>query len=106
MPKYWEKLIFSVGSFPEVGQKQEREREREREERKTVSVNNDQPCVAHTSHLDHQSIPLYPLVSVESPLVLNVMHAICTCRVTDYVIMTYSTWSTAIKEFVEECVQM
>ena len=31
MPKYWGKQIFSLGSFPEVGQKQKRERERERE---------------------------------------------------------------------------
>ena len=38
MPKYWGKQIFSLGRFPEVGQKQktEREKEREREERKLV----------------------------------------------------------------------
>ena len=30
MPKYWGKQIFSLGSFPEVGQKQKTERERER----------------------------------------------------------------------------
>ena len=27
MPKYWEKQIFSLESFPEVGQKQKTERE-------------------------------------------------------------------------------
>ena len=26
MPNYWEKQIFSLGSFPEVGQKKERKR--------------------------------------------------------------------------------
>ena len=30
MPKYWGKQIFSLGRFPEVGQKQKTEKERER----------------------------------------------------------------------------
>ena len=28
MPKYWGKQIFSLGSFPEVGQKQKTEKEK------------------------------------------------------------------------------
>ena len=35
MPKYWGKQIFSLGSFPEVGQKQKMEK-KEKEERKLV----------------------------------------------------------------------
>ena len=31
MPKYWGKQIFSLGSFPKVGQKQKTEKEREKE---------------------------------------------------------------------------
>ena len=31
MPKYWVKQIFSLGSFPKVGQKQKTEKERERD---------------------------------------------------------------------------
>ena len=34
MPKYWGKLIFAHGRFPEVGQKQKMEKEREKRERK------------------------------------------------------------------------
>ena len=51
MPKYWGKQIFSLGRFPEVGQKQKTEK---REERPKVSNNNGQlriatpPRVAHT----------------------------------------------------------
>ena len=30
MPKYWGKQIFSLGSFPKVGQKQKTEKEREK----------------------------------------------------------------------------
>ena len=37
MPKYWGKQIFSLGSFPKVGQKQKTEKkEREKEERMLV----------------------------------------------------------------------
>ena len=35
MPKYWGKQIFSLGSFPELGQKTEKEK-RKREEQKLV----------------------------------------------------------------------
>ena len=35
MPKYWEKQIFTHGSFPEVGQKQKIEKKRKEEKRKT-----------------------------------------------------------------------
>ena len=31
MPKYWGKQIFSLGSFPKVGQKQKTESKREKE---------------------------------------------------------------------------
>ena len=31
MPKYWGKQIFSLGSFPEAGQKQKTEKKEERE---------------------------------------------------------------------------
>ena len=31
MPKYWWKQIFSLGSFPEVGQKQKTEKEKKSE---------------------------------------------------------------------------
>ena len=30
MPKYWGKQIFSIGRFPDVGQKQKTEKEREK----------------------------------------------------------------------------
>ena len=33
MPKYWWKQIFSLGRFPEVGQKQKTEREKREKER-------------------------------------------------------------------------
>ena len=52
MPKFWGKLIFSLGRFPEVGLKQKTEK-REKERAK-VGTNNDQlrnatpPRVAHT----------------------------------------------------------
>ena len=36
MPKYWVKKNFSLGSFPEVGQKQETEGKKEKNDRKLV----------------------------------------------------------------------
>ena len=36
MPKYWGKQIFSLGRFPEVGQRQKSEKEKKREEQKLV----------------------------------------------------------------------
>ena len=45
MPKYWEKQIFTHGSFPEVGQKQKterKEREKREEERLNDGDNNGQ----------------------------------------------------------------
>ena len=33
MPKYWGKQIFSLGSFPEVGQKQKTEKKEERKKK-------------------------------------------------------------------------
>ena len=41
MPKYWEKQIFTHGSFPEVGQKQETEKEKEIEEKKLNNGDNN-----------------------------------------------------------------
>ena len=49
MLKYWGKQIFSLGSFPEVGQKQKTEKkEEEEEERLKVGKNNDQLRIANT----------------------------------------------------------
>ena len=38
MPKYWGKRIFSLGSFPEVGQKQKMEEKKERRNKERESV--------------------------------------------------------------------
>ena len=46
MTKYWGKQIFSLGSFPEVGQKQKTEKKRERLK---VGNNNGQLCIANTT---------------------------------------------------------
>ena len=43
MPKYWGKQIFSLGSFPEVGQKQKTEKK----ERLKVGNNNGRLCIAN-----------------------------------------------------------
>ena len=45
MPKYCGKQIFSLGSFPEVGQKQKTEK-KEKEERPKVDNNNGQLRIA------------------------------------------------------------
>ena len=47
MPKYWGKQIFSLGSFPEVGQKQKTEK-REKERLK-VGNNNGQLRIANAT---------------------------------------------------------
>ena len=44
MPKYWGKQIFSLGSFPEVGQKQMTERRRAK-----VGNNNGQLRIANAT---------------------------------------------------------
>ena len=41
MPKYWGKQIFSLGSFPQVGQKQKTEKKREREKKKMNDGDNN-----------------------------------------------------------------
>ena len=46
MPKYWGKQIFSLGSFPKVGQKQKTEREKERPK---VGNNNGQLRIANAT---------------------------------------------------------
>ena len=45
MPKYWGKQIFSLGKFPEVGQKQKTEKR----ERPKVGNNNGQLCTANAT---------------------------------------------------------
>ena len=40
MPKYWEKQIFSLRRFPEVGQKQKTEREKKKKKRKKERLND------------------------------------------------------------------
>ena len=63
MPKYWGKQIFSLGSFPEVGQKQKtekkkREREKDRKsERAKVGNNNGQLCIANTTSGGARKLP-------------------------------------------------
>ena len=47
MPKYWGKQIFSLGSFPEVGQKQKIEK-KEEEEKLNDGDNNGQAM--HGTH--------------------------------------------------------
>ena len=37
MPKYWGKPIFSLGSFPEVGQKQKTEREKTKKRKLVIT---------------------------------------------------------------------
>ena len=48
MPNYWGKQIFSLGSFPEVGQKQKTERKRKRE-RLNDGNNNGQLRIANAT---------------------------------------------------------
>ena len=48
MLKYWGKQIFSLGSFPEAGQKQKTEK-KERRERLNDGNNNDQLCIANAA---------------------------------------------------------
>ena len=61
MPKYWGKQIFSLGRFPEVGQKQKTEKK----EGPKVGNNNGQlriatpPQVAHTKLPGPKSVPWY-----------------------------------------------
>ena len=59
MPKYCGKQNFSLGSFPEVGQKQktERERERKKERRPKVGNNNGQLCIATPPRVAHAEPP-------------------------------------------------
>ena len=45
MPKYWGKQIFTHGSFPEVGQKQERKKK----ERLNDGNNNGQLCILNAT---------------------------------------------------------
>ena len=49
MPKYWGKQIFSLGSFPEVGQKQKTEKKERKKERLKVGNNNGQLCIANAT---------------------------------------------------------
>ena len=49
MPKYWGKQVFSLGSFPEVGQKQKTEKKERKKkiERLNDGNNNGQLCIAN-----------------------------------------------------------
>ena len=50
MPKYWGKQIFSLGSFPVLGQKQKAEKERKKErERLNDGNNNGQLRIANAT---------------------------------------------------------
>ena len=66
MPKYWGKQIFSLGRFPEVGQKQKTEKkERKREEeRPNDGNNNGQLRIATPSRVAHAKLPGPILVGV------------------------------------------
>ena len=54
MPKYWGKQIFSLGRFPEVGQKQKTEK---REERPKVGNNIGQLRIATPPRVAHAKLP-------------------------------------------------
>ena len=56
MPKYWGKQIFSLGSFPEVGQKQMTGRKKEKKDL-TVGINNGQLCIATPPWVAHAKPP-------------------------------------------------
>ena len=49
MPKYLGKQIFSLGSFPEVGQKQMMERERKKREKQKDGNNDGQLRIANAT---------------------------------------------------------
>ena len=59
MPKYWGKQIFSLGIFPEVGQKQKTEKksEKERKRRAKVGNNNGQLRIATPPRMAHAKPP-------------------------------------------------
>ena len=61
MPKYWGKQIFSLGSFPEVGQKQKTEKKKEKKERPKVGNNNGQLRIATPPWVGHAK-PHGPMV--------------------------------------------
>ena len=54
MPKYWGKQIFSLGRFPEVGQKEKTEKERKRPK---VGNNNGQLRIATPPRVAHAKLP-------------------------------------------------
>ena len=64
MPKYWGKQILSLGSFPEVGQKQKTEK-KEKEERPKVGNNNSQLRIATPPRVVHAK-PTGPIIRWES----------------------------------------
>ena len=49
MPKYWGKQNFSLGSFPEVGQKQKTEKKERKRERLNDGTNNGQLRIANAT---------------------------------------------------------
>ena len=57
MPKYGGKQIFSLGSFPKVGQKQKTERKKREKERPKVGNNNGQLRIATPPRVAHAKPP-------------------------------------------------
>ena len=58
MPKYWGKLIFTHGSFPEVGQKQKTEKkEKKKKKRASNDKNNGQLRIATPPRVAHAKPP-------------------------------------------------
>ena len=54
MPKYWGKQIFSLGRFPEVGQRQKTEK-REREKDRKLVIRIAKLRMAHAARMGHAS---------------------------------------------------
>ena len=65
MPKYWGKQIFSLGSFPEVGQKQKTEK-KEKEERLKVGNKNVQLRIANATWGDARKAPWAKILEVQT----------------------------------------
>ena len=57
MPKYWGEKMFSLGSFPEVGQKQKMEKQRREKERLNDGNNNGQLRIANATSVGARKPP-------------------------------------------------
>ena len=76
MPKYWGKQIFSLWSFPEVGQKQKTERKKKEKKRERLKVcnNNGQLRIANATSGGARKAArakLYPILFQISSISLN-----------------------------------